>query len=114
LSLVDWDYTEDAVGNPTEITGTILRQPYPATFGYQDPQYFLTQADAIGHWGSRTWTYDRIGNRLSHEETGDLPQTYTYAAPGHNPKLMQITPGHGAGSRQFGYDASIARALRRW
>ncbi|HEX4963499.1 MAG TPA: RHS repeat-associated core domain-containing protein [Thermoanaerobaculia bacterium] len=105
-SLLDWDYTEDAVGNPTQIAGTIVSQPYTATFAYQDPQYFLTQGN--GPWGTRAWTYDRIGNRLSHQETGEPTQTYTYAGSGHNPKLAQITPapGLGTGSRQLAYDAA--------
>jgi RHS repeat-associated protein len=105
-SLLDWDYTEDAVGNPTQITGTVLSKPYTATFAYQDNLYFLTQGN--GPWGARSWTYDRIGNRLTNQETGEASQTYTYAGSGHNPKLTQITPapGLGTGSLQFAYDAA--------
>jgi hypothetical protein len=105
-SLLDWDYTEDAVGNPTQISGTILNQTYTASFAYQDNLYFLTQGN--GAWGSRTWTYDRIGNRLISQESGNAPQPYTYAGTGHNPKLTQITPapGFGTGSLQFTYDAA--------
>jgi len=112
-SQLDWDYTEDAVGNPTQITGTIVGQPYTATFSYQDPQYFLTQGN--GPWGTRSWTYDRIGNRLTNQETGEPPQTYTYAGTGHNPRLMQIAPapGLGAGTLQFAYDAAGNQTSRQ-
>ncbi len=105
-SLLDWDYTEDAMGNPTQIAGTIVGQPYTATFSYQAPQYFLTQGN--GPWGTRSWTYDRIGNRLNYQENGEPTQTYTYAGSGHNPKLTQIAPAPdlGTGSRQLAYDAA--------
>jgi hypothetical protein len=94
------------VGNPTQIIGTIAGQPYTAIFTYQDPQYFLTQGN--GPWGTRSWTYDRIGNRLTHQETGEPTQAYTYAGTGHNPKLLQIrpAPGLGTGARQYAYDTA--------
>ncbi len=102
-SLLDWDYTEDAVGNPTQITGTIGGQPYSVTFTYQDPQYFLTQGS--GPWGPRTWTYDKIGNRLS-ETRGSTTDSYTYflsPTGGHAPHLQQIALGLG-GTAYYGYD----------
>jgi len=101
-------------GNPTGITGTIAsigavpgNVAYSATFTYQDPQYFLTQGN--GPWGNRTWTYDRTGNRLTHAETGDATQTYTYVQNGsskNTSRLNRITPapGYGTGFLQFTYD----------
>ncbi len=38
------------------------------SYGYQDVDYFLTSAD--GPWGSQSWTYDRIGNRLTETDDG--------------------------------------------
>ena len=34
------------------------------SFTYQDYQYFLTTGSSPNAWGSRTWAYDAIGNRL--------------------------------------------------
>jgi len=103
-TLLDWDYTVDAVGNPTAITGTIIGTPYSASFAYQDHHYFLTQGN--GPWGNRAWTYDKIGNRLSFTRTSEPTQSYTYSGTGHNPKLATITPapGWGTGSWTYGYD----------
>jgi RHS repeat-associated protein len=107
-ALLNWDYTVDRVGNPTGISGSVVPgvSDTPA-FAYQDHQYFLTQTNS-GPWGSRTWTYDKIGNRLSFARTSEPTQTYAYASPGHNPKLSTITPapGWGTGNWTFGYDAA--------
>lgn len=103
-ALLDWDYTVDAVGNPTAITGSIIGTTYSTTFAYRDHLYFLTQGD--GPWGNRAWTYDKIGNRLSFARTSEPTSTYTYAGSGHNPKLTTITPapGWGTGSWAYTYD----------
>jgi RHS repeat-associated protein len=99
-SVVDWDYTVDAVGNPTSISGSILASAYGATFGYLDGQYFLTQGD--GPWGTRGWTYDKIGNRLSVSQASEPTQTYSYIA--HNPRLATISPSPGVGSGTWTFD----------
>jgi RHS repeat-associated protein len=73
------------------------------SYGYQDNVYFLTQGN--GPWGLRSWTYDRIGNRLT-ETRGAVTDSYVYpvnGASGHNPRLQSITLGAG-GSRSYGYD----------
>ncbi|HEV8579130.1 MAG TPA: RHS repeat-associated core domain-containing protein [Thermoanaerobaculia bacterium] len=91
------------MGNPTQITGTIGGQPYSATFTYQDPQYFLTEGS--GPWGTRTWTYDKIGNRLS-ETRGSTTDSYTYflsPTGGHAPHLQQVALDLG-GITYYGYD----------
>jgi hypothetical protein len=103
-TLLDWDYTVDALGNPTAITGSIIGTPYSNSFAYQDHLYFLTQGN--GPWGNRAWTHDKIGNRLTSTQPNEPTQTYTYFGNGHNPKLAAITtaPGWGTGSWTYGYD----------
>ena len=98
-------YATDPVGNIRGITRTVGTQSYSMAFSYQDPQYFLTQGN--GPWGQQSWTYDRIGNRLS-EVASSETFTYTYQG-GHNPKLSRVQPAPGGepGSRlDFGYDAA--------
>ena len=101
-ALMDWDYTLDAIGNPTGIAGTINGVSFSPTFVYQDSLYFLTQGN--GPWGTRSWTYDKIGNRLTAARQSEPTQGYAYT--GHNPKLQTVTPapGWGTGSWAFTYD----------
>ena len=116
-TLLDWDYTVDALGNPLSISGTITgggpfpaSVPFSASFQYLDHAYFLTQGN--GPWGNRNWTYDRIGNRLTFAKAGDSPASYCYAggacAAAHNPKLQTVTPapGWGTGAWSFTYDSA--------
>ncbi len=101
-TLLDWSYTTDLAGNITAIQD-VLNPANNRGYGYQDNLYFLTQGN--GPWGLRSWTYDRIGNRLT-ETRGAVTDSYTYpvnGASGHNPKLQSITLGAG-GSRSYGYD----------
>jgi RHS repeat-associated protein len=91
-----WGYTVDNVGNITQINdGTS-----PRTYSYVDDLYFLKQGD--GPWGTRTWTYDRIGNRLT-EARGTTTDAYNYT--NHNPRLGSITLG-AAGARSYAYDGA--------
>jgi len=71
----------------------------PQTYSYVDNLYFLKQGD--GPWGTRSWTYDRIGNRLT-EIRGATTDTYNYTS--HNPRLGSITLGGAAGTRAYTYD----------
>jgi RHS repeat-associated protein len=105
-ALLDWDYAVDATGNPTAITGLIASTPYSASFAYHDNLYFLTQGN--GPWGNRTWTYDKIGNRLSFAKSSEPTLSYAYAGTGHNPKLSTVTPapGRGSGAWSYVYDAA--------
>jgi len=100
--LLDWQYSTDGMGNITGIAD-LLTPANQRTYGYQDVQYFLTQGD--GPWGTRSWTYDSIGNRLSETRDGVI-DTYSYlpnAGGGRTPKLDQISLG-GGGSQGFVYD----------
>jgi RHS repeat-associated protein len=103
-SLMDWNYTVDALGNPTSITGSLAGSSYSASFTYEDNRYFLTGAD--GPWGSRAWTYDRSGNRLTASGTGLPTSTYAYSGTGHNPRLQSVTPDSHDPAWAYAYDAS--------
>ncbi|HEV7672504.1 MAG TPA: RHS repeat-associated core domain-containing protein [Thermoanaerobaculia bacterium] len=116
-SRLDWDYTVDAVGNPTSVADGIV--PFGnRTYGYQDYQYFLTSA--AGPWASLGWSYDKIGNRLSETQISEpSPFTYTYltnGTGGRTPKLTQIQPrphGNGTGSIVYGFDPSGNQTTRQ-
>jgi hypothetical protein len=102
--LLSWTYTTDKTGNISGIADA-LNAANNRTYGHQDHQYFLTQGN--GPWGTRAWTYDRIGNRIT-ETRGGVTDTYTYQlvpAPGtgHSPILSSIQLGAG-GSRSYQYD----------
>ena len=101
-ALLNWSYALDAVGNVNTITDT-LNSANNRTYGYLDFNYFLTQGN--GPWGTRSWTYDKIGNRLT-EVKGGITDTYTYVATGavQTPKLGSIALGSG-GTRTYAYDA---------
>jgi YD repeat-containing protein len=102
--LLDWSYATDFVGNITSISD-LLNPANNRTYGYQDIHYFLTQGN--GPWGPRSWTYDKIGNRLT-ETRGAITDTYTYltnGSGGRNPKLQSVAPPTGE-SRKYGYDAA--------
>jgi RHS repeat-associated protein len=103
LTGIDWVYTVDNVGNITQIAdgGT------PRLYAYQDFQYFLTQGSGPWPTSPLSWTYDKIGNRLTETRAGILTDTYNYlpnGAGGRNPKLQSITLANGAGSRMIRYD----------
>src|SRR5690606_20811009 len=97
-TLLDWTYDVDAIGNPTEITDNLV----PArtrSFAYEDGTYFLTQAD--GPWGDLTWTYDRIGNRLT-QTRNSATDTYSYLPSGSgNTPLLDAIALSGSGSADY-------------
>ena len=88
--LLDWRYTTDKIGNILSIAD----QAGPAqnrSYGYQDVAYFLTQGN--GPWGNQSWTYDKIGNRLTETRNGST-SAYGYlpnSTSGRNPKLLEIS-----------------------
>lgn len=108
--LLDWSYTTDPVGNVTLID-ELTPPNQDRTYGYQDQQYFLTSGS--GPWGAQSWTYDRIGNRLTESDsTAPALLTYTYQLNGlsqNTPLLDRITPApgnSGTGMLDYGYDAA--------
>jgi RHS repeat-associated protein len=101
---LDWSYTTDAVGNPTSITDN-LSPASSRTYTYLDYAYFLTSG--TGPWGVQSWTYDKIGNRLSETDEG-FTSVYTYPvnpAAGKNPKLQSTTAPRNL-TYTYGYDAA--------
>lgn len=84
---LSWSYTTDKLGNPTAISD-LLAPTASRSFTYQDSLYFLT--GGTGTWGNWSWTYDKIGNRLSETKNGAL-QNYFYVQQGvplqNTPKL---------------------------
>jgi RHS repeat-associated protein len=106
---LDWTYTTDGLGNVTAITDT-LSPGGSRSFAYQDVQYFLTQGN--GPWGTRSWTYDKAGNRLTETRDG-ATETYSYianGAAGNSPRLSRIDSASGA-SELF-YDAAGNQTFR--
>ena len=89
-TVLQWLYSTDAVGNISAITDG-LDATQNRLYTYQDFQYYLTSED--GPWGTRAWTYDQIGNRLT-EDKDALPQeVYLYlpnGASGNTPILDEI------------------------
>ena len=101
---LDWTYATDAAGNVTAIDDN-LSPGGSRSFSYQPFQSFLTQAD--GPWGTRAWTYDKAGNRLTETRDG-VTDSYSYApnaAGGSSPRLAQIAFGAG-GTAELFHDAS--------
>ena len=107
--LLAWSYSTDDVGNILSIADT-LTPASSRTYGYQDVHYFLTRGD--GPWGLRSWTYDKIGNRLT-ETRGAATDTYTYlpsSTGGRSPILSQIQLGAGGTQTyQFGPAGHLER-----
>jgi RHS repeat-associated protein len=103
-NLLSWSYATDNLGNILSI-GDTLHSTNNRTYGYQDDQYFLTRGD--GPWGTRSWTYDRIGNRLTEVHTGTTDSyTYQLVPPpgnGHSPILSSVQLGAG-GTRSYQFD----------
>lgn len=100
-----WSYTVDGVGNVTAINDGVN----PRSYGYEPNLYFLTQGD--GPWGTRGWSYDRIGNRMS-ETRGGVTDTYSYSGGGHNPRLAAIALASG-GTSYYTFDAGGNRSRRQ-
>ncbi len=96
---LSWSYATDKLGNPTAISD-LLTPASSRTYTYLDSLYFLTSG--VGPWGNWSWSYDKIGNRLSETKNGAL-QNYTYvqqgAPPQNTPKLAT------RGAIAYGYDA---------
>ena len=101
---LDWDYSTDALGNVLAITDTL--QGDSRSFDYQDYHYFLTRGD--GPWGELSWTYDKIGNRLTETRDGTTGfyRYRTNEAGGRNPKLAEVRADPADGVTSYFYDAA--------
>ncbi len=103
--VLNWSYATDAVGNILAITD----QDNPTSsrvYGYQDYQYYLISG--AGPWGSLSWTYDRLGNRLTETRDGSTT-SYTYSpnAAGNSSSRLASTLRDGADDTptRYHYDA---------
>jgi len=110
-NVLSWTYTTDNEGNVLAIADT-LSPANNRTYGYLDNLYFLTRGD--GPWGTRSWSYDKIGNRLTEVRVG-VTDSYSYQpipppGTGHTPLLTQIQLGAG-GTRAYQFD--IAGNLKK-
>ena len=93
-SRLSWAYTTDHEGNILSITDN-LTPANSRTFAYQDVPYFLSTGN--GPWGDLSWTYDRIGNRLTETRDG-VTDAYSYvpnASLGNTAILQQVQLGIG-------------------
>jgi RHS repeat-associated protein len=111
---LDRHYTTDGVGNVTGIDIVFGTTVHLTSYDYLDFTYFLTAAG--GPWGTMSWSYDRIGNRLGEsigDPTADFPEQYSYSylpnlGGGNTPLLDTITPAPGdtGGSLAFLHDGA--------
>jgi len=92
-ALQDLTYAYDAANNVSSITDGVTSGS-SQTFGY-DALDRLT--GAAGAYGSLGYTYDSVGNRLSHSFDGS-PTTYAYAAGGN--QLVSVTAGGASQTNQ--------------
>lgn len=93
--LTNYLYTRDADGNPTRVTGS-------------DRFYYTYDADSrltklcftgLTCPSSITWTYDKVGNRLTEQRTGTPLTTYTYDA------ADELQSAAGSSTTSYQYDA---------
>lgn len=88
--LFDWTYTTDTAGDVTAIDdGTPANQD--RLFDYLPWQRFLWRAQ--GPWGSLSWEYDRMGNRvLESRSRAGAGEQLSYFYSGTTPILQQVQP----------------------
>ena len=97
-TLFSRDYAPDDVGNITGIDD-LLASDKDQTFLY-DPLDRLNNATGINTYGTRGFTYDDVGNRLTKTQNANST-TYTY--PGSNNQLSTLS---GFETAAFTYDAN--------
>ena len=102
-----WTYVTDDLGNVTAIDDTLATNQ-DRSFGYHEFQYYLSSA--TGPWpGPLSWTYDRIGNRLTETRNG-ITDTYSYTpngATGNTALLDSVSLAGGTGgTRDYGFGAA--------
>ncbi len=100
---LSWSYTNDANGNVVSIVDD-LDATGNRSFSYQAYQDYLLSA--TGPWGTRTWSYDRIGNRLTASVDGTASQLEYDANAGGNASPRPISSTTGDTVTRFAYDGS--------
>jgi YD repeat-containing protein len=105
-----YDVNRDAAGNPTWITTTRGEAKETARYGYDAADRLLSAcyggsgcADAAG---SATYTYDRVGNRLTEKRAGSLGAASAQYRYDNADQLTQSTrtTASGSATTDFGYD----------
>ncbi|MFN7942363.1 MAG: hypothetical protein U0X73_12255 [Thermoanaerobaculia bacterium] len=105
-SILTWTIAVDAAGNVTQQQRTAPAPTETRTYGYQGWQYYL--ASGAGPWSGSplSWTYDKIGNRMS-ETRGGLTDGYVYTdnsgSTGDTALLDVVNLGVG-GTRDYTFD----------
>ncbi|MCP4655563.1 MAG: RHS repeat protein, partial [bacterium] len=102
---LSWTYETDAMGNVRAVTDH-LDPASSRVFGYQDFQYHLT--GGAGPWGNLSWTYDKIGNRLTEIRDG-ATTSYVYrqnTAGINSAQLIRLIVQEEEGLSRFYYDSA--------
>jgi len=95
-------YTHDSRDNLSAITDA-LAPALSENFSYTAREHL---AGATGPYGAYGFSYDGVGNRLSHSlDSGGGAQVDSYAYPAGSNRLASVTLGAG-GTRSLGYDAA--------
>ena len=95
MPIVSEDYTYDPNGNITQVDD-LANGPRNKVFGYDDLNR-LTSAQALGLWGTESYTYDSLNN-IRTRVAGSQTLTYNYDPTN---RLSSITGGTGS---TFVYD----------
>ena len=89
--------------NLTVLNNDTIAPAETQRFSYDDAGRLLT---ASGPYGSRSYSYDKVGNRLSEvREVSGTTTTQSYVYPAASNQVSSVTQG-GTTVRAFGYDAA--------
>ncbi len=101
VDIINRTHTWDAALNLTGVTDSVTAAN-GQTFAYTAANRLTT---ATGPWGTRTFTYDAVGNRTQSVTTpiGGGPETNVLAYPATTNRLTSVTTGT-LTPRQFAYD----------
>ena len=110
-SLLDKTISRDAAGRVTAIDDG-LNSADDSSFTYTPDGRLET---ATGIWGTKTWTYDPVGNRLSETRSGTASGGETYIYASNSNRLARVEDASSnTVLRDFGYttDGHISDDLR--
>src|SRR5262249_30427942 len=87
VTLIDFGYTTDGVGNPTAIAD-LTDSTFDRAFAYDDLNRLTTANSGSSLWGTGGFTYDAIGNMLT-LQLGSRTESFAYS--GTTPKISTST-----------------------